>query len=155
MKFFKDLDILQPAIVKWPVCRKYRTQWSFSKYACRKKPKPKDPTLFTSTSWSRKTYRIKSWKPKLVLTQNTHQVLKTELWTCVSCSQSKACCFITAERSVRSPQTVPVHCHGEEIGDQSLLHECPSTLPEWIQPSQNIQCANLDDPVNKKALLGY
>lgn len=31
MKFFSDLDILQPAIVRWPVCKKYLTQQSFSK----------------------------------------------------------------------------------------------------------------------------
>ena len=31
MKFFSDLDILQPAMVRWPVCRKYLTQQSFSK----------------------------------------------------------------------------------------------------------------------------
>lgn len=36
MKFFSDLDILHPAMVRWPVCRKYRTQWSFSKKACQK-----------------------------------------------------------------------------------------------------------------------
>lgn len=29
MKFFRDFDILQPAIVRCPVCRKYRTQQSF------------------------------------------------------------------------------------------------------------------------------
>lgn len=34
MKFLSDLDILQPEIVRWPVCRKYRTQQSFSKWAC-------------------------------------------------------------------------------------------------------------------------
>lgn len=26
MKFFRDFDILQPEIVRCPVCRKYRTQ---------------------------------------------------------------------------------------------------------------------------------
>lgn len=50
---------------------------------------------------------------------------------------------------------MPAHCHGEEIGDQTLLHECPSTLPEWIQPLQNIQCANLAAPVKTNVLPDY
>ena len=29
MKFFSDFDILHPAMVRCPECRKYRTQWSF------------------------------------------------------------------------------------------------------------------------------
>ena len=70
----------------------------------------------------------------------------------MGCSHSKAHSFITAEtkgqwQTAHSPQIVPTHCHGEEIGDQTLLHECPSTLLEWIQPLQNIQCANLAVPV--------
>lgn len=50
MKFFSDFDILQPAIVRCPVCRKYLTQWSFSKKACEGHNQRHAPNLYFTFS---------------------------------------------------------------------------------------------------------
>lgn len=68
---------------------------------------------------------------------------------CVATSLSKKQKMIDTLSKEDKPQPVPIHCHDEETSDQLLPYECRVILPECCLPSQNIQCANQDDPANK------